>query len=89
MAKPKNAPNAMTVRGSMRMALLSSASKYRTSPALDIRPPPSLLLMFTRVRAVGLSLSSSFALSSCGPPAAVGNQSGNHGFGVVWASCQQ
>gem|GEM_PF-4310164 len=30
---------AITVFGSIRIALRSSESKYRTNPALDIRPP--------------------------------------------------
>jgi hypothetical protein len=37
---PKDTPNAMTDFGSNLMLLALSESKYRTSPALDINPPP-------------------------------------------------
>jgi hypothetical protein len=36
---PNRAPKATTERGSSRIAFRSSASKYLTSPALDISPP--------------------------------------------------
>ena len=36
---PSRTPETMIVFGSIRMAFESSASKYRTSPALDISPP--------------------------------------------------
>jgi len=37
--RPNNIQKAIIVRGSIRIALLDSSSKYRTSPADDIRPP--------------------------------------------------
>lgn len=55
---PKKAPNARTVFGSILMVFVPSASKYRTSPALDISPPefcPLLIPVGGRFTVLNLS----------------------------------
>ena len=55
---PKKAPKASTVFGSILIVFVPSASKYRTSPALDISPPefcPLLIPDGRRLTALNLS----------------------------------
>jgi len=77
---PKRTQNAITVFGSIRIALRSSESKYRTNPALDISPPEFPLEAIISVRhRDGLSVSASSG-------AAIGRQRrGGNPYGRVGA----